>query len=284
MAECSSIIEDTARGKETAIGLKTGYIDIDSLIGGLKRGNFIIIAARPSQGKTSLATNIAANVATADRPVIIFSLETGITELINRIVIQQSKVNSHRILNGKLSPHDWNSLQKAFCALSAEDTICIDDSCNLSPYDITRETRALKQERGDIGCIIVDYLQLMRSDQKVENRTNEITAISRGLKLLAKEMDCPVIALSQLSRAVEGRAEKMPKLSDLRDSGAIEQDADIVMFIYGEEEYGGGDNKNIASVSIAKNRNGRTGIVQLVFLKEFMCFLNKQRESVKCFS
>lgn len=271
IVECSEMIENMVKGNESAIGAKTGFLDIDSLIGGLKRGNLIIVAGRPGEGKTSLAANIAMNIATIERPVLVVALEQGALEVTLRIVIQDSKIDSKRLLNGKLSPYDWDLLRKTLCKLSKVNKVCIDDGFDVSPYDIAHKARCLKQERGAIGAIIIDYLQLMRPNSKSENRTNDISSISRAFKIMAKEFDCPVIALSQLSRAVENRPDKMPQLYDLRDSGSLEQDADIVILIHRPKEE---DRKNIALVNIAKQRNGPRGTVKLLFMEESMCFMN----------
>lgn len=277
--ECSRHIDEMVKGRESAKGLKTGFIDIDTMLGGLNSGDLIIIAARPSMGKTSLSTNIAINNAFHDKAILIFSIETSAEQLLWRMVIQLSRVDSQKIKNGRLSQTDWERIMKALSDLSGF-TIAINDDGNQSPYDLARKARIFKQDKGFIDLIIVDYLQLMNAGKWSGNRNEEITAISRGLKLLAKEMDCPVIALSQLSREVEKRTNNRPKLSDLRDSGAIEQDADVVVFIYREEAYKKGSEKeNIAEINIEKQRDGPTGTAELVFLKSSMCFLDKARQN-----
>lgn len=274
VAECSRLIEDLAKGSE--VGLKSGFIDIDSMIGGMIEGNLIVIAGRPSMGKTALATNISINVS-KNKPVLIFSLESSMNELIQRMAFQISKVDSQNIKNYRLPEDDWRDLTKAFAKIS-ESKIFINDEGNFNPYDLTRISRIFRHEKGEIGLVVVDYLQLMSAGIKTENRTQEVSVISRHLKLLAKEMDCPVIALSQLSRKVEDRTDKRPHLTDLRDSGSIEQDADIIMLIYRDEYYNSETKqKNIAEINIAKQRNGRTGTIELTFLSSSACFLDKYK-------
>lgn len=271
--ECAKEIEQIGMGNADYTGLKTGYCDLDALLGGLRPGNLIIIAGRPTQGKTSLATNFATNMATVQTPVIIFSIESTTKELVNRIIFQKSKVNSQRVNEQKITPYDWQAIEKACNELCRDDRVCIRDINKTTTYDMTWISRTLRKERGAIGAIIVDYLQLMASNKKMDTRNLEIASITRELKGLAKDMECPVIVLSQLNRAVEDRTDKMPKLSDLRDSGAIEQDADIVLFIHRPEE-----KDTTAMIKIAKNRNGPKGTIKLTFLRESFCFCNYKKE------
>ena len=276
--ECIARIEEMSKGNTDMTGLKTGFYDLDAIIGGLKKGNLVIVAGRPSHGKTSFATNIAVNIASVSRPVIMYSIESCKAEIGERIIAQESKIDAQRIVNRKLTPLDWDQMRKACVELSREDKVCIYDISTASPYEILRVARTLKKDRGAVGAIIIDYLQLMTAGKKAENKTHEIADITRNLKAIAKEMECPVIILSQLSRAPENRTEKMPKLSDLRDSGAIEQDADIVIFIHRPEEKG-----TVAMVKVAKNRNGPTGTIELVFLRESFCFVNMRKGNDKSY-
>jgi replicative DNA helicase len=272
-------IDQLAQSKDLVTGLPTGFVDLDEKTSGLQKGDLIILAARPAMGKTSLCLNIAqyASVKTGET-VGIFSLEMSKEQLVLRMLCADARVDAHRLRTGNLQEKDWARLAKAYADLSASH-IFIDDSASLSPLEMRAKCRRLKAEHG-LGLVVVDYLQLMHGGGRVENRQQEISAISRSLKGLAKELAVPVIALSQLSRAPEARTEKRPQLSDLRESGAIEQDADIVMFIFREDEYKPTDeNRGVAEVIIGKQRNGPTGTVKLAFLKEFTRFENLEWRS-----
>ena len=267
-------IDQLSQSKELVTGIPTGFVDLDEKTSGLQKGDLIIVAARPAMGKTSLCLNIAqyASIKTGET-VGIFSLEMAKEQLVLRMLCSDARVDSHRLRTGNLQEKDWARLAKAYADLSASH-IFIDDSATLTPLEMRAKCRRLKAEHG-LGLVVVDYLQLMSGAGRVENRQQEIAAISRSLKGLAKELSVPVVALSQLSRAPETRTEKRPQLSDLRESGGLEQDADIVVFIYREEEYKATDeNRGIAELIIGKQRNGPTGTVRLAFIKEFTRFEN----------
>lgn len=269
-------IEEMAAHQGELTGLTTGFIDIDQKLSGMQSSDLILLAARPSMGKTALGINIATNSAIkADASVAIFSLEMSKEQLVQRMISSVSHVDLQKIISGKLDEDEWIRIIDAMGPLS-QAKIFIDDTAGISLTEMKAKCRRLKIEKG-LDLVVIDYLQLMQSDGRQENRQQEISAISRGLKALAKEMDCPVIALSQLSRAPELRSDHRPILSDLRESGAIEQDADVVLFLYRDEYYHeDSDKKNIGEVIIAKHRNGPTGIVELVWKKEFTKFLNKE--------
>jgi len=267
-------IDQLSQSQDLVTGVPTGFVDLDERTSGLQKGDLIIVAARPAMGKTSLCLNVAQHAALrAGETVGVFSLEMSKEQLVLRMLCADARVDAHRLRTGKLSEKDWTRLAKAYADLS-QARIFIDDSATLTPLEIRAKCRRLKAEHG-LGLVIIDYLQLVQGPGRIENRQQEIAAISRSLKGLAKELSVPVIALSQLSRAPEARTEKRPQLSDLRESGAIEQDADIVMFIYREEEYKPTEeNRGIAEIIIGKQRNGPTGTVRLVFIKEFTRFEN----------
>jgi replicative DNA helicase len=267
-------IDQLSQSRDLVTGLATGFVDLDERTSGLQRGDLVIVAARPAMGKTSFCLNIAQNASIRSGETVgLFSLEMAKEQLVLRMLCADARVDAHRLRTGKLQEKDWARLAKAYADLSAS-RIFIDDSATLTPLEMRAKARRLKAENG-LGLIIVDYLQLVSGAGRVENRQQEIASISRSLKGLAKELNVPVIALSQLSRAPEARTEKRPQLSDLRESGAIEQDADIVMFIYREEEYKATDeNRGIAEIIIGKQRNGPTGTLKLAFIKEFTRFEN----------
>jgi replicative DNA helicase len=257
-------------------GLSTGFKRFDELTGGLQAGDLVIIAGRPSMGKTTLAMNIAENAACGDkRPVAVFSMEMGAQQLILRHISSLGKVNQAHLRRGTFHANDWNRITGAMGQLQ-EAPIYIDDAGGLTPTEIRARTRRLRREvGGDLGLIVVDYIQLMTVAGTTENRATELSAISRSLKALAKEMNCPLIALSQLNRSVEQRPDKRPIMSDLRESGAIEQDADLICFIYRDEVYNKDtDKKNMADIIIAKQRNGPIDDFVLTFLGEFTKFEN----------
>lgn len=266
-------LEELYNNKNSITGVPTGFLELDKKTSGLQKGNLIFIAARPGMGKSSLALNIAQNAAIKNKiPVAIFSLEMTKEELTNRILCAEAMVDSSKIKNGTIEEEDWLKLANSLGPIS-ESPIYIDDTSNLSVMDIRARCRKLKMEH-DIGLIIIDYLQLMEG-KKSDNRQQEIAEISRSLKILAKELNLPIIALSQLSRAPEQRADHRPILSDLRESGSIEQDADIVMFIYRDDIYNPeSEKKNIAELIIAKQRSGSTGSMELLWLGEYTKFVN----------
>lgn len=256
-------------------GLRTGLYDLDEMTGGLKAPDLIILAARPAMGKTALAMNIAMRAA-RDVPVLIFSLEMSKGQLMDRVYSSFSGVNLTRIINGMTSKDEDNAISDAMGRLDGRK-FAIDDTGDLSISELKMRARQFKHQNG-LGLIVVDYLQLIRGGIK-ENRVQEVSEISRGLKALAKELNVPVFALSQLSRNVESRADKKPQLSDLRDSGSIEQDADIVMFLYRPEYYERTEeNKNLALITLAKNRNGATGEKVLHFDAETVRFRDALKE------
>ena len=256
-------------------GVSSGLIDLDKVLNGFQKSDMIILAARPSMGKTALALNIAIGAAQKSKGVGIFSLEMSKTQLGNRLLSTKSGVNSQYLNTGNLTDDDMNSLIDALNDLSGLK-MYIDDTAGMGLLELRSKARRLKHEHG-LDLIIIDYLQLMQGG-RAENRQQEISEISRGLKSLARELEVPILALSQLSRSVEMRAEKKPQLSDLRESGSLEQDADIVMFLYREEYYNREtDNENIAELIIAKNRNGPTTSIRLQFNKETMRFADLTR-------
>jgi replicative DNA helicase len=255
-------------------GISTGFAEMDRMTAGLQRGDLIIVAGRPSMGKTTLAINIAENAAIAHKvPTAVFSMEMSAEQLSFRMIGSIGRVNQQRLRTGRLSDDDWTRIDSAVSMMSSVP-IFIDDSAGLSPTEVRARARRLKREHG-LGMIVIDYLQLMQVAGNTENRATEISEISRGLKALAKELDVPVIALSQLNRSVEQRNDKKPVMSDLRESGAIEQDADLIVFIYREEVYQPDTaRKGIADIIIGKQRNGPVGEFHLTFLGEFTKFEN----------
>jgi replicative DNA helicase len=261
-----------ARGGEIT-GLPTGFRDLDRRLAGLQPANLVVIAARPSMGKTALALNIAQNVAEHDGTVAVFTLEMSREEVVQRLLSSMAGVDSHRLRTGQLTPDLWNRVVRETSRLY-QMPFFVDDSSDLTVTSIRAKCRRLARKRG-LALVVVDYLQLMQSHAGSESRQQEIADISRSLKNLARELHIPVIAVSQLNRAVEARENKRPRLGDLRESGAIEQDADIVMFIYREEHYNpGSDQPGLAEVNIAKHRSGAVGTVQMNFAAEFARFRN----------
>ena len=256
---------------------RSGFFDLDEPLGGLRRQGLIVIAARPGQGKTALALDIARHVGVDQRkPVVFFSLEMGRTELMTRMLCASARVDSRVLTSGMVSPFVLRALDAATHDF-AEAPMFIDDNSRVSLLEMGSKTRRVAQRHGRLGLIVVDYLQLMSASvggKRAETRQTEVADLSRGLKVLAREMDCPVLALSQLNRAVEYRADKRPVLADLRESGSIEQDADVVMMLYRAEAYGEGETAGLTDVAIAKNRHGPTGRSQLVFRPDFTTFDN----------
>jgi replicative DNA helicase len=271
-------LEERAANKNSLTGLNTGFYDLNSFTSGLQKSDLIILAARPSMGKTALALNIAENVALLNRaPVAIFSLEMGKEQLVQRLLCSRAEIDSSRVRTGQLRDDDWAKLGSAMGELG-EAPIFIDDSAGVTVMELRGKCRRLKAQHGDLGLVIIDYLQLIEGRSNNDNRVNQMGEISRGLKLLARELNVPIIALSQLSRAVESRQDKRPMLSDLRDSGAIEQDADIVLMIYRDEYYNPKTEKaGIADLIIAKQRSGPVGSLELVFQSNITKFKNPAR-------
>jgi len=268
-------IEQRHQNDDEVTGIPTGFLDLDRVTSGFQRNDLIIVAARPSVGKTAFALNIAQNVATrTDENVAIFSLEMGAEQLVSRMLCAEGNIDSQRLRTGALEADDWGKLTMAMGSLSNAG-IYIDDSPGIRVSDIRSKCRRLKQEHG-LGMIIIDYLQLIQgSEQSKENRQQEVSEISRSLKALARELEVPLIALSQLSRGVEQRQDKRPMMSDLRESGSIEQDADIVGFLYRDDYYDSeSEQQNIIEIIISKQRNGPTGTVELAFVKEYNKFVD----------
>lgn len=272
-------IEELYRRDEHVIGIPSGFVDLDALTTGFHPSDFIVVAARPGMGKTSFCLNIAQHVGIhAKIPVAIFSLEMSRDQIAQRMLCSEARISASRVRRGLITEKDWPELAHAAGRL-AEALIFVDDSPNISVMEIRAKARRLKAEK-NLGLIIVDYLQLMRGYGRSENRQQEISEISRSLKGLARELNLPVIAVSQLSRAVEQRTPKRPQLSDLRESGAIEQDADLVIFIYREEYYNRNTpKKGIAEIIIAKQRNGPVGTVELAFLEDCTRFENLSKRA-----
>jgi replicative DNA helicase len=275
-------MEELHRNKGQLRGIRTGYRDLDNMTAGLQRSDLIILAARPAMGKTTLVTNLAYNVATiAKQPVLFFSLEMSKEQLVDRMLADASGVDAWNIRTGNLSDDDFSKLSDAMGEM-AEAPIFIDDTPGVSVLEMRTKARRAAHEQ-PLGLIIIDYLQLMQgSGRDGGNRVQEVSEISRGLKLLARELNVPVIALSQLSRSVESRNPQIPQLADLRESGSIEQDADIVMFIYREEYYNPDtDRKQITDLIISKHRNGPTGKIELFFHPERLRFMSLDRKHDK---
>jgi replicative DNA helicase len=255
-------------------GVPSGFRDLDRITSGFQEGNLIILAARPSMGKSALGLGIAANLAVRRSvPVAIFTLEMSKSEVTQRLMCSEAKVESQRLRTGKLSAEDWPRLTAA-CDKLAKAPIYVDDSGSITMMEIRSKARRLKSKHPELGLVLVDYLQLMTSGTTAENRVQEVSQISRSLKVLARDLEVPIVALSQLSRAVEQRHDKRPILSDLRESGSLEQDSDIVCFIYRDEYYAGdeSDQQGLAEVHVAKHRNGPTDTVKLSFLKRYAKF------------
>lgn len=270
-------IEKLAENRSEVTGLATGFNDLDRLTAGLQPANLVILAARPSMGKSSMALGIGRYVtAELHKPVAVFSLEMSKMEIVQRLLSAEAKIDSTRLRTGRLQDEDWAKLGDALGKLS-DAPLFVDDTAGITMMEIRSKCRRIKQRFG-LDLVIVDYMQLMHSHNRAENRQQEVSEISRGLKMLAKELDLPVIALSQLSRQPEMRTEKRPQLADLRESGSIEQDADIVAFIYRDEVYNEGtQDKGIAELIVSKHRNGPIGVVRLAFLSHLTKFANLAR-------
>ena len=273
-------IDTLFHSKAAITGIPTGYHDLDDMTSGLQGSDLVILAGRPSMGKTTLAMNIAEHVAIKSRaPVLIFSMEMPGESIVMRLLSSLCRIDQLRIRTGKLADEDWPRISSTVSMLS-DAPLYIDDTPGLSPAEMRARARRLSKEHGQLGLIVVDYLQLMQVPGNNENRTAEISEISRSLKGLAKELNVPVIALSQLNRGLEQRADKRPVMSDLRESGAIEQDADLIVFIYRDEVYNeNSPDKGTAEIIIAKQRNGPIGKLRLTFMGQYTCFENFVRQS-----
>ena len=286
-ADLQSVLKDSFRQlealsarKDPITGLPSGFGDLDRQTAGLQPSDLIIIAGRPSMGKTTLALNIAAHAGMrTGKPIAVFSLEMSKEQMALRMLCAEAKVDSAKLRTGFLAGNDWSLLTAAAGDLSGQANIFIDDTPMQTALDIRAKARRLRSEQGDLGLVIIDYLQLMQGRSRAENRQQEISDITRALKALARELHVPVVALSQLSRAVEQRRPPKPQLSDLRESGAIEQDADVVALLYRDEVYNeDSDERGVAEVNIAKHRNGPTGTLRLAFRGEFTRFDNLARQ------
>jgi len=266
---------------ERITGVPTGYTDLDDLLLGLQPSTLVVLAARPAAGKTAFALGAASNVAIeARRPVIFFSMEMGTLELTKRILAAEARVDARKLQTGQINEAEWTRLSHGVGRL-AEAPLFIDDNPHCTVMEMRAKARRMKARYGDIGLIVVDYLQLMTpsTSKRTENRQVEVAEISRGLKILARELECPVVALSQLNRQLEYRADKRPMLADLRESGSLEQDADVVIFLYRDEIYNpDSDQRGTAEVIVAKHRNGPTGMTRLAFLDHLTKFANMARE------
>ena len=274
LTESVDRIDQLYRSDSPLTGIGTGFTDLDGMTSGLQSADLVIIAGRPSMGKTSLALNIAENAAVGQKtPVALFSMEMPGEQLAMRMMSSLGRINAHRVRTGKLSDEDWPRLTSAVSIL-AETPIFIDDSPALTPIELRARARRLHREHG-LGMVVIDYLQLMQTGETTENRATEISNITRSLKSLAKELNVPVVALSQLNRSLEQRPNKRPVMSDLRESGAIEQDADVIIFIYRDEVYDeDSPDKGTAEIIVGKQRNGPTGTLRLTFLGEYTRFEN----------
>ncbi|MGK7906741.1 MAG: replicative DNA helicase [Synechococcus sp.] len=268
-------LEEKSLQKDSLPGIPTGFYDLDSKTQGLQRSDLVIVAGRPSMGKTAICLNMAHNIAAQTKlPVAVFSLEMSREQLVQRLLASEAKIESHRLRSGRISEHEWQRLSQSIGMLS-EMPIFIDDTANATVTEIRSKARRLQAEQGGaLGMILLDYLQLMEGSGS-DNRVLELARITRGLKALAKELNAPVVVLSQLSRAVESRSDKRPQLSDLRESGSIEQDADLVLMLYRDEYYDPNTvDKGLAEVIIVKHRNGPTGTVKLLFENQYTQFRN----------
>ena len=273
MSDTVQTIMKRVQNRGELSGVTTGFTDLNSLLGGFQKSDLVLLAARPSMGKTALAVNLAVNAAKAGKKVAMFSLEMSKTQIGQRILASFAQMNLSSLFKGELEGQDLVNLITASNELS-KYSLHIDDTAAISLIEFKAKLRRLKMEEG-LDLVVVDYLQLMTTGERIENRVQEISQISRGLKAIAKELDVPVLALSQLSRALEQRPDKRPKLSDLRESGAIEQDADIVMFLYRDYVYNKEtENPNLAEVIVSKHRNGPIGVVNLIWKDEYTRFFD----------
>lgn len=277
LLEAFNRLEELYNNKDFITGIPSGFIDLDHKTAGFQKSDLILVAGRPSMGKTAFALNIAQYAAVTQKvPVLIFSLEMSKDQLVNRLLCSEAMVDSQKIRTGNLDDDDWDKIAHALGPLSGAP-IYIDDTPGISIMDIRAKCRRLKLEK-NLGLVVIDYLQLMQGKGRTENRQQEISELSRSLKILAKEIDIPVITLSQLSRAPEARTDHRPMLSDLRESGAIEQDADMVIFLYRDQYYNPETEKqNVAEIIIAKHRNGATGTIELIWLGQYTKFGNLKK-------
>lgn len=275
LSKATERIDFLYHSNDTITGISTGFSDLDDMTSGLQKGDLVIVAGRPSMGKTTLAMNIAEHAAIkSKKPVLVFSMEMPGESLAMRMMSSLGHIDQHKVRTGKLHDEDWPRLTSAVSMLS-EATLYIDDTPSLSPAELRARARRLVRLNKEIGLIVIDYLQLMQIPGFREGRVGEITEISRTLKALAKELNVPVLALSQLNRSLEQRTDKRPQMSDLRESGAIEQDADVIVFIYRDEVYHeDSPDKGIAEIIIAKQRNGPIGKIKLTFLGQYTRFEN----------
>lgn len=273
-------IDRLYRAQETITGLATGYNDFDDLTSGLQRSDLVVVAGRPSMGKTAFAVNIAEHaVIKFKKPVVIFSMEMPAESIAMRMLSSLGRINQQNLRKGQLHDEDWPRITSSISMLS-QSPLFIDDTPALTPAEVRSRARRIAKDHGQLGLIVVDYLQLMQATKSADNRTLEVSEISRSLKALAKELDVPVIALSQLNRSLEQRSDKRPVMSDLRESGAIEQDADLIIFIYRDEVYNeDSPDKGSAEIIVAKQRNGPIGKVRLTFLGQYTRFENFMQES-----
>ena len=285
MAELGDLLDESLnrlaelfeRG-DAITGIPTGYTDLDELLAGLQPSSLVVVGARPAMGKTSFALGMATAAALeAQRPVLLFSLEMSQLEMSTRLLCAEARVDSTKVRSGRLSQGDWEKLHNAVGRL-ANAPIFIDDNASTTIMDIRAKARRLKARVGDLSLVIIDYVQLMTGRSAAENRQVEVSEISRNLKILARELECPVVALAQLNRQLEQRADKRPMLSDLRESGSLEQDADVVLFLYRDEVYNPETtDRGLAEVLVAKHRSGPTGRVRLAWLDQYTKFANMAR-------
>jgi replicative DNA helicase len=271
-------LEQLYERNEAITGVPTGYTDLDELLSGLQKSALVVVGARPSMGKTSFVLGMAAHAALeAGQPVLFFSLEMSQLELSQRIICAEARVDSTHMRTGRLTPQDWSKINNAVGRL-ANAPIWIDDNPNLTIMEIRAKARRLRSQVGSLGMVIIDYVQLMTGRTSAESRQVEVSEMSRGLKILARELDAPVVAAAQLNRALEARADKRPLLSDLRESGSLEQDSDVVVFLYRDEVYNSETpDRGTAEVLVAKHRNGPTGKVRLAWLDRYTKFANMAR-------
>ena len=271
-----------SKSQNAVTGVPTGFVDLDRLTKGFHPGELIIVAGRPAMGKTTFAMNIAEFVAMqAGMPVAVFSMEMPAEQLAMRLISSYQRIKLEHLRNGRLEGDEFQKMSRAVTDIANSHNVFIDDSSGLTITDVRSRARRLTREVKQLGLIVIDYLQLMGGTGRSENRAQEISEISRGLKLLAKELNCPIIGLSQLNRSLESRPDKRPMMSDLRESGSIEQDADVIIFLYRDvvynEDLKGTDQERDAEAIIRKQRNGPTGTVELVFFGEYTQFKNRAR-------
>jgi replicative DNA helicase len=279
LAEEIDKLEQLSKGEGELTGVPSGFRDLDSMTGGFQPGNLVVVAARPAMGKSAMVANIAEHVSVKHtKPVAFFSLEMSEAELAHRFIACRARIGSDRLRKGKVAAKDWPGVVRA-CNELEQAPLWIDDSSDVGLLDLRAKARRLHASEGGLGLVIVDYLQLMRPEDPRQNRVEQVAQISRGLKILARELNIPVLGISQLSRAPEQRPDKRPILSDLRESGNIEQDSDLVAFIYRDEYYDSeSEDQGVAELLLRKNRNGPTGLVRLAFLEHYPSFANLSRQ------